>query len=364
MGRARIALIAVSAASVALAGWAGLGRMAIVPPLALGGAAERHGALLVTALGLLIALERATVVRRRWAWAAPALAGGAALAIAAGLPVAVGSMLGFAAAAVLLAVAVQGAIATPRSASTLMVAGALAWGASALLGALGTDAPRVTPLLAAFLVLTIAGERHELARALRPSGRASAVLGAIVAMYLGGSALALVDLALGMRVAGAGLVGIASWLLLRDRPVAAWRAHPMSRFIRRGTLLGYVWLAAGGALWVAFDGAPAGPRYDAMLHAVFAGFVLSLVLAHGPIVIPAIVGGSFSFTPGLYAGLLLLTLSVAARVGGDLVASVALRDVGAVGIAIALIAYGIAVIGSLRTRRPATRAAVSGAGLR
>lgn len=74
MSPLRIALVAIAALSVAIAGHGGLERLGIVPPLGFGGATSSHGALMVTAIGLLIALERATVVRRRWAWAAPALA--------------------------------------------------------------------------------------------------------------------------------------------------------------------------------------------------------------------------------------------------------------------------------------------------
>ena len=34
----------------------------------------------------------------------------------------------------------------------------------------------------------------------------------------------------------------------------------------------------------------AGPRYDAMLHSIFLGFVFSMIFAHAPIILPTITG--------------------------------------------------------------------------
>src|SRR5512141_2927059 len=69
----RFGPVVLAALGVAAAGWAGLGRIAVVPALAAGGAGEWHGAIMVTAIATFIAVERATVIRRQWVWAAPAL---------------------------------------------------------------------------------------------------------------------------------------------------------------------------------------------------------------------------------------------------------------------------------------------------
>jgi hypothetical protein len=265
---------------------------------------------------------------------------------------------------VLVAVTAKGAIATPGIAVALMTLGACAWLLSAALRASGAAFAQVVPFWMAFLVLTIAGERFELARILRPSRRGMIVFVAIVAVLAAGTLLTLADLVLGTRVAGAGLLALGVWLGLRDRPIAAARAHPLARFIGTATRLGYLWLAVAGAIALAFDGVPAGFRYDALLHALFAGFVLSLILAHAPIVVPAIVGGAFGYRRALYAGPVLLSLSVLARVGGDLLEQVPVRDAGAVGIGIALAVFAVTMASGLRGRRTETSTAVRAAGLR
>ena len=367
MAGGRRLLVAAGALSLATAGWAGLGRMGLVSPLPFGAAVERHGALMVTAIALLIALERATVVRRTWAWIAPVLAAVAAAAIVAGAPAALEIAAALGAALVLVAVTAKGAAATPGIAVALMTAGAVAWLVSAALRATSAGPAQVVPWWGAFLVLTIAGERFELARILRPSRRGMVVFVTAVAVLVAGTLLTLADLTLGTRVAGAGLFALGIWLGLRDRPIrptGASRAHPLARFIGTATRLGYLWLVAAGGLALVFDGVPAGWRYDALLHALFAGFVLSMILAHAPIVIPAIVGGAFAYRPALYAGPVLLSASVLARVGGDLLELAPVRDVGAAGIGVALAVFAVTIASSLRGRRFETRTAVRAAGLR
>jgi hypothetical protein len=67
-----------------------------------------------------------------------------------------------------------------------------------------------------------------------------------------------------------------------------------------------------------FGGVTAGPRYDAMLHAIFVGFVFSMIFGHAPIVFPAVFNKSIDFQPVFYGHLTLLHLSLILRVGGDL----------------------------------------------
>ncbi len=62
----------------------------------------------------------------------------------------------------------------------------------------------------------------------------------------------------------------------------------------------------------------AGPRYDAMLHAIFLGFVFSMIFAHAPIILPTITGLALPFQSAFYLHAGLLHLSLALRVAGDL----------------------------------------------
>jgi hypothetical protein len=62
----------------------------------------------------------------------------------------------------------------------------------------------------------------------------------------------------------------------------------------------------------------AGPRYDAVLHCLFLGFVFSMVFAHAPIILPAVTGAAVPYRPAFYAHLALLHASLVVRVVGDL----------------------------------------------
>jgi hypothetical protein len=62
----------------------------------------------------------------------------------------------------------------------------------------------------------------------------------------------------------------------------------------------------------------AGPYYDAILHALFLGFVFSMIFAHASIVFPAVLGLQMAFVPWSYAYVVLLHVTLALRVVGDL----------------------------------------------
>jgi hypothetical protein len=110
------------------------------------------------------------------------------------------------------------------------------------------------------------------------------------------------------------------------------RGAPLARFVAVCLLSGYAWLGAGGTLWLALGGVTAGPRHDAVLHAVLVGFVLSMVFGHAPLILPAVLGGAVAYRPRFYGHLGLLHASLLLRVAGDLAgAPVAIRWGGPLG---------------------------------
>jgi hypothetical protein len=70
-----------------------------------------------------------------------------------------------------------------------------------------------------------------------------------------------------------------------DRPPA--RATPL-RHARLPT--GYLWLGVGGVLWRRYGAVVAGPAHDAELHALFLGFVFSMIFGHAPVIFPGVLG--------------------------------------------------------------------------
>jgi hypothetical protein len=78
-----------------------------------------------------------------------------------------------------------------------------------------------------------------------------------------------------------------------------------------------VWLGIGGGLNLFFGAQAAGPRYDATLHVVFIGFVISMIFGHAPIIFTAILGVPINFRSSFYIHLTLLHISLVARVVAD-----------------------------------------------
>jgi hypothetical protein len=321
-GSRRAPLLALAAVALVAGLWGGLLRLGLdVRP---GGAslAEAHGPLMTLGfLGTLISLERAVALRSAWAYVAPPAAGIGALLALSGAPGAVGQALLLLAGAVLVAAHVAIHRLQRSMHNAIMGLGAMAWCAAVAWWLTGAPVVRFVPLLAAFLVLTIVGERLELARLGGVSGTLPRVwLGAAVAALVAGLALSLPAQRLGVQIAGVGLIAQALWLARYDIARRTVRRSGVTRFMAVALLAGYAWLAVGGALWVAGDVADGGGyAYDAALHAVFLGFVFSMVFAHAPVIVPAVLRVPLPYHPRFYAHLALLHASLALRLlGGDL----------------------------------------------
>jgi hypothetical protein len=308
-------------------------------------------------LGTLISLERAlalaVIARSRWPYAAPLLAGLGALALVLGLPVRLGQGLLLAGSLGLVAIFVDINRRQRNWPHVVMALGALAWASGSALWALGKPVPAVMPWWVAFLVLTIAGERLELAQLRRPGPLARLLfLGAVALVGLG---LALGPLAVGLQVVGLGLAALGAWLFVNDLARRTVRQTGLPRFVALCLRPGYVWLMIGGALWVAWAGRfGGGPWYDAGLHTVLVGFVISMVFGHAPIILPAITGRALPYQPHFYLHLGLLHAALLLRVTGDLWLVPALRQWGGllneVAIVLFILSSAAAVITAARAR--------------
>jgi hypothetical protein len=362
-GVRRAPLMALAAVALFAGLWGGLLRLGI--DVHAGGAtlAEAHGPLMTLGfLGTLISLERAVALRRGWAHVAPLAAAIGALLALSDAPGALGQALLLLAGGVLVAAHVAIDRVQRSLHNAIMGIGALAWCAAVAWWLTGAAVGRFVPLLAAFLVLTIVGERLELARLGGMAGSLPRLwLAAAVAALVAGLALSLPAQRLGVRIAGAGLIAQALWLARYDIARRTVRMHGVTRFMAVALLAGYVWLAVGGALWLAADAAGGGGfAYDAALHAVFLGFVFSMVFAHAPVIVPAVLRVSLPYHPRFYAHLLLLHGSLALRLlGGDLAGDLrAWQWGGALGelaILLFLASSAHAVVRARRTARTALR---------
>ncbi|MGZ8533249.1 MAG: hypothetical protein ACXWYM_22005 [Candidatus Binatia bacterium] len=187
----------------------------------------------------------------------------------------------------------------------------------------------VVPWWIGFLVLMIGGERLELSRIRQPPLTVRAKFYLSVAIFVIGLCGTLIDFHSGLRIAAVGLLAIALWLLRYDLAWHSARQEGLPRYMALGLIAGYFWLALGAILWLGLAQAfSAGPKYDAMLHAIFLGFVFSMIFAHAPIILPTITGLPLPFRNAFYLHVGLLHASLLLRVAGDLGAWHALQRWG------------------------------------
>ncbi|HEY8482873.1 MAG TPA: hypothetical protein VIL71_23910 [Spirillospora sp.] len=355
-GRPRVAAhrlpLLAGALLALLAGlWGALGLLGLDVPLPRASFAQHHGALMTLGfLGTLISLERAVALGRPWGYAAPVLAGLGAVTTAAGLTLA-GKLLLTVAGGWLIAIYV--AVFGRRRGSDLVVqtSGAVAWYGGALLWLSGRSASQIVPWLAAFLILTIAGERLELARVAFLHRRATGGLLATAALVGAGAAASTARPDAGWRLTGLGMAALAGWLAVHDVARRTVRGTGLPRYTAACLLTGYAWLAAAGTIWLAAGRPDTSGMTDAALHAVFLGFVISMVFGHAPVILPAVLRVRLPYHPVLYAPLVLLHVALAVRVAGDLGASGAARTAGGVLGEASLVLFGACAAAATRLPR-------------
>jgi len=124
------------------------------------------------------------------------------------------------------------------------------------------------------------------------------------------------------------MMALAAWLVVYDIARRNLRHRELVRFIAWCLFSGYFWLAVSGLLWLVYGGVPAGPIYDATLHAVFLGFVFSMIFGHAPLIFPSILRRPMAYLPASYLPLMMLHISLWLRVIGDLLNIVPLRQWG------------------------------------
>lgn len=309
--------------------WAALLRLGWAVPDLPGGALVHHGALMVSGfLGSLISLERAVALEQRWPHAAPLLSALGGLALLLGLPAAAGQVLVLLGSLAFTAVALHILRRQRQLFNATLLAGACLWAGGNLLWLLGEPLGVVVPWWAGYLVLTIAGERLELTRVLgarRGRGPAFVVAAGLLAL---GLLTGLAAPAAGARLAGAGLLALSLWLWRYDIARRTVRQGGLTRFMAVCLLGGYAWLGLAGVLALVYGPLRYGLVYDAWLHALFLGFVISMVFGHAPVIFPAVLRRPLPFRRSFYLHVGLLHASLALRVAADLSGALALRRWG------------------------------------
>jgi len=343
--RLRYPLMLLAMVTLVIATWAGLLRLGwglpwINPTLPIS-----HGPLMVAGFfGTLIALERAVAIGRGWAYLSPLLSGLGGILVGFGLGNPISPILlclGSALLVLIFAVILR----KHRTGYMLVMAlGAVSLFVGNLLWLSGRPVFQVVLWWAGFLILTIAGERLELGRMVRQTrfNRWAFAISAFI--FLTGLVILILAWHVGVRLTGVGMITLGLWLLRYDIARRTIRQHGLTRFIAVCLLTGYLWLLVSGAIALFYGAVPAGPVYDAMLHAIFLGFVFSMIFGHAPIIFPAVLGIDISYRAYFYIPLILLHASLIVRIGGELIMSGTARMWGGLFNALAVLLYLLMIL--------------------
>ncbi len=327
--------------------WAGLQRMGWALPHLHPNLAALHGPLMLAGfLGTLIALERAVALRVLWFFGAPLCSAFGTILLLVNQP-ALGMALitlGSAGLAAMMFVIVR-----KHSApyTWLLLAGACMWLIGNVLWFAGFGITNVVLWWSSFLILTIVGERLELSRILRVPRPAQMFFWTALGLFCAGVVIDTLERAFfageifywGSRAAGLGMLALALWLARYDIARRNLFQKGLTRFIAVCLFSGYIWLGIGGVLRAWEPGATAGFYYDAVQHAVFVGFIIGMIFAHAPIILPAILARPLPYAPVLYAPWLLLQIGLVIRIGGDLTAEFYVRQWGGMLSALAIVFF-------------------------
>ncbi len=338
----RVALALGAAAALVLGVGGGLLRAGVpVEGAAWAWAGVQHAALMIGAFfGTVIGLERAVALGHPAAYAAPAATAAAGVLLVFGAQEA-GAWLLVAGA---LAFTLNSALIVRRQPAlhtALLLAAAMASVLGAGAWAAGLRHDGVHAWWFAFLVVTIAAERLEMTRLMQRRRAAAPLLVAVLVALYAGAAVSFAAARAGHLVFGLALVALAAWLGAFDIARRTVRATGLPRYMAVCLLLGYAWLAVGGAAWAL--AAVGEPVRDVALHALGLGFVISMVMAHALVILPAVVGVKLEYAGVFYLPLALLQVSLAARFAAPW-AGPAWRTAGALGHVVAFVVFALCLV--------------------
>lgn len=291
----------------------GLGRLGWQIPMP--EAYAHHGAIMVGGfLGTLIALEKVIPLKRPFFFLGPLMS---ALSIAVFLRgdfhIAVAMQIG----AGILFLGVYITYLRSQYSNELVMAliGVLCWVIGTSLLFWKQFYPMAFPWYIGFLLFTIVAERLELSRFLPVTQRQRHVLFGFLGLFL--LSLILPFHKAGNFLAGGALILVGSWLLRFDVIRITLRKEALARFTAIALLCGYIALIVEGFMLALVS--PEQPfGYDMMVHTFFLGFAFLMIFAHGPIILPGVLGLSVKpYHPSFYFPVALLIFSLVLRLAAD-----------------------------------------------
>jgi hypothetical protein len=320
--------------------WAGLIRLGWELPLT--PVAVHHGAIMVGGfLSALIALEKAIPLKRNLALIVPVVSALSLLMVVPGYyhP---GMYFLVAGSVGLFLIHAYYLYLHPRDLSIILMlvgAGCLVVGNAMLLKT--QFYPASFPWWMGFLLLTITAERIELSKFLPVSANAKYLLLSFLALFLMG--LLIPFHGLGKYLSAAAMIGIALWMLRHDVIRIGLKKSGLTRFSSVSLLLANGWLIVNGILLISMP--DTAYSYDILVHSFFIGYTFAMIFAHGPIILPGVLGITAKpFHSILYVWLFLVQGSLLLRLMADSLLNVEWRRWSGVLTGIGILLYFITLV--------------------
>ena len=344
--KARLAFLLLAGIALLASLDASLVRLGALAPIASTSLGTVHGLLMIYGfLGTAICLERAVALqsdgRRAWAYAAPLLTGAGGIsaivisvnegarATLTSLPIPrflAAHLSGFAPERMMpgflitLGMAALSAIycyvwarRQATHAVLIQVIGALIGLGGVLLWWRGLETPRAVPWWLAFLIVTIIGERVELARLAFASGSTERRITAESTAFMVGLTVALYSPTVGYPLIGLALGALMVDTAWHDVARGTVRMQGLPRLAAVCMLSGYAWALVPALMWIVAPPAFDGYGYDAGVHAITIGFVVSMLLAHAPVIIPAVARREVPYHVAMWVPFAFLQVSLLLR---------------------------------------------------
>lgn len=355
LAKERIPILLMAIFCLVSALFSGLARLGIGVPILFLNATAFHSTLMIFGFfGTVIGLERAIASRLLWAYLAPLASGISGVLMLFGYQL-FASSVGFIIAGTLFATATFVIfIKQPADYTFTLLVGAALWPIGNFIMFLTENQGSIVACGISFLVLTIAGERLELTRFLRPTKYGKYLFLAITLSILVTTIFSALGRSNYDHFLGLSYCALAIWMFVFDIARRTIRKDGITRFVASCLLSGYVWLLVGGALWS--DQFPDSPyQHDAAIHAITLGFIFSMVIGHAPIIFPAVMRVKIPYSWLFYLPLGALNFGLIARILGAMSENHRLLAAGgvinAISIAAFLVALVIQVIRSNQLRR-------------
>jgi hypothetical protein len=336
----RIPFMMMAVINLILGIWSGLIRIGWELPAT--SIAVHHGAIMVGGfLTTLIALEKVIPLKNKFAYVVPVLS---ALSIIMVLPgyFQVGLYFLLAGSIGLFLIHAYYIYLHPKDITMMLMmagAGCLITGNAMLIQL--KFYPAAFPWWMGFLLFTITAERLELSKFLPVTKQMKSLLLGFMLLFLIG--LIVPFHGVGKYISAIGMLCTALWMLKHDVMRIGLKKEGLTRFSSVALLMANSWLIMNSLfLFMLPDNIYS---YDILVHSFFIGYAFTMIFAHGPIILPGVLGiTSKPYHPILYGWLFLVQGSLLIRLVSDSMLYTEWRKISGVLMGVGILLYFVTLV--------------------